>query len=67
MGHRAILAVCSLRQQALDFEGNRDRIIESIRAAKERGATFRVGPELEVTYRARCSPPIFPRSRWCNL
>lgn len=49
MGHKAILATCSLRQQALDFTGNRDRIIASIQEARERGAKFRVGPELEVT------------------
>lgn len=39
----------SLNQWALDFEGNADRIIESIRIAKEAGATLRVGPELEIT------------------
>ena len=38
----------SLNQWALDFEGNKDRIIESIRLAKAAGATLRVGPELEV-------------------
>lgn len=43
------LATCNLNQWALDFEGNRDRIIESIVVAKKRGATFRTGPELEVT------------------
>jgi hypothetical protein len=40
----------SLNQWALDWEGNAGRIIESIRIAKERGATLRVGPELEITY-----------------
>jgi len=49
MGPLAILATCNLNQWALDFEGNRDRIIESIRQAKAKGATLRVGPELEVT------------------
>lgn len=49
MGHLATLATCTLRQQALDFSGNRDRIIESIVKAKQAGATFRVGPELEIT------------------
>jgi NAD+ synthase (glutamine-hydrolysing) len=39
----------SLNQWALDFEGNRDRIIESIRKAKAAGAALRVGPELEIT------------------
>lgn len=40
----------SLNQWALDFEGNAERIIESIRIAKNAGASLRVGPELEVTY-----------------
>ena len=35
--------------QALDFEGNAERIIESIRVAKTKRATLRVGPELEIT------------------
>ena len=42
----------SLNQWAMDFEGNTERIIESIRIAKARGATFRTGPELEITYLA---------------
>ena len=42
------VATCNLRQWALDFEGNRDRVIESIRVAKEKGATLRTGPELEL-------------------
>ncbi|GAD93546.1 glutamine-dependent NAD(+) synthetase [Paecilomyces variotii No. 5] len=49
MGHLVTLATCSLNQWALDFEGNTARIIESIRRAKEAGATLRVGPELEIT------------------
>ncbi len=43
MGRLAILATCNLNQWVLDFEGNRDRIIESIRQAKAKGATLRVG------------------------
>lgn len=43
------LSTCSLNQWALDFEGNAERIIESIRRAKKAGASLRVGPELEVT------------------
>lgn len=39
----------SLNQWSLDFEGNADRIIQSIREAKAAGATLRVGPELEIT------------------
>lgn len=48
MGHYVTLATCNLNQWALDFDGNRDRIIESIRQAKAQGAMLRVGPELEV-------------------
>ncbi len=42
------LATCNLNQWALDFEGNLERISESIRIAKARGAKFRLGPELEI-------------------
>lgn len=49
MVHLVTLATCNLNQWALDFEGNRDRILESIRQAKAQGAIFRTGPELEVT------------------
>ena len=45
----ATLATCSLNQWALDFDGNLARTRESIVLAKERGATYRVGPELELT------------------
>ncbi|KAF8265066.1 glutamine-dependent NAD synthetase with GAT domain-containing protein [Lactarius quietus] len=47
MGHLITLAT-SLNQWAMDFQGNMERIIESIVVAKERGATVRVGPELEI-------------------
>jgi hypothetical protein len=40
----------SLNQWALDFQGNMDRILKSIQIAKERGASLRVGPELEIPY-----------------
>ena len=43
------VATCSLNQWALDFSGNLERILSSIRIAKEKGATLRVGPELEIT------------------
>lgn len=49
MGRMLTLATCSLNQHALDFIGNRNRIVESIKIAKSRGATFRCGPELEIT------------------
>ena len=42
------LATCNLTQWALDFEGNLGRIIESIQIAKENGARYRLGPELEI-------------------
>ncbi len=42
------LATCNLNQWALDFGGNLERIAESIRTAKERGARYRLGPELEI-------------------
>lgn len=48
MGRKVILAASTLNQWALDFEGNRDRILQSILEAKELGATFRTGPELEI-------------------
>ena len=47
--HLVTLATCSLNQWALDWEGNCQRIIESVRVAKAKGAKLRVGPELEVT------------------
>ncbi|KAG7093662.1 glutamine-dependent NAD(+) synthetase [Marasmius oreades] len=48
MGSLITLAT-SLNQWALDFEGNLERILTSIAIAKSRGATLRVGPELEIT------------------
>ncbi|EDR14650.1 uncharacterized protein LACBIDRAFT_305496 [Laccaria bicolor S238N-H82] len=47
MGHLITLAT-SLNQWALDFQGNYERILASITISKERGATLRVGPELEI-------------------
>ncbi|GAA5917535.1 hypothetical protein JCM6882_001721, partial [Rhodosporidiobolus microsporus] len=43
------VATCSLNQHALDFDGNLDRILQSIKIAKEKGAKLRIGPELEIT------------------
>lgn len=48
MGHLITVATCSLNQWALDYDGNKQRILESIKTAKERGASLRVGPELEI-------------------
>ncbi|OAA62146.1 glutamine-dependent NAD synthetase [Cordyceps fumosorosea ARSEF 2679] len=49
MGRLVTVAASSLRQWALDFEGNTDRIIQSIHQAKAAGARLRVGPELEIS------------------
>ncbi|CAH1996567.1 unnamed protein product [Acanthoscelides obtectus] len=48
MGRKVTIAAATLNQWALDFEGNLDRILQSILDAKEMGATFRTGPELEI-------------------
>lgn len=50
MGRKVTVAVSTLNQWALDFAGNVARILESIRLAKEAGATYRTGPELELWY-----------------
>jgi len=49
MAYRVKVATCNLNQWALDFDGNKERIRESIIRAKRAGARFRTGPELEVT------------------
>jgi hypothetical protein len=46
--NKCIIATCNLNQWALDFDGNLERIIASIRQAKELGARYRLGPELEI-------------------
>ena len=48
MGRKVTVATCSLAQWSLDFDGNLRRILESIRISKEKGAKYRVGPELEI-------------------
>ena len=42
----ATLATCNLNQWALDFGGNLDRVIASIKEAKRRGARYRGGVPL---------------------
>ncbi|MGB1253879.1 MAG: NAD(+) synthase [Candidatus Promineifilaceae bacterium] len=42
------LATCNLNQWSMDFDGNLARIIESVEIAKQRGAAYRLGPELEI-------------------
>ena len=46
---KCILSTCQLNQWSLDFDGNLNRIVESIKLAKEHGARYRLGPELEVS------------------
>jgi NAD+ synthase (glutamine-hydrolysing) len=50
-------------------QGNLERILASISIAKERGATLRVGPELEIPYVKPChtSPVLSPRLQWLWL
>ncbi len=48
MGRKVKVAVCTLNQWALDFQGNLDRILASVQAAKDVGARYRSGPELEI-------------------
>ena len=43
-----MLATVQLNQWAMSFKHNRDNIINSIIKCKDLGATYRVGPELEV-------------------
>ncbi|XP_037929866.1 glutamine-dependent NAD(+) synthetase, partial [Teleopsis dalmanni] len=49
MGRKITVAVSTLNQWALDFEGNLARILQSVLEAKELGASYRTGPELEVS------------------
>ncbi|KAJ2697489.1 glutamine-dependent NAD(+) synthetase [Coemansia sp. IMI 209128] len=48
MVHYVTVATCALNQWALDFQGNYERIRESILQAKAGGARLRIGPELEI-------------------
>lgn len=43
------VAICTLNQLSLDFDGNLRRILASIERSIAMGATVRMGPELEVT------------------
>mmetsp|Transcript_12470 Transcript_12470/g.18303 ORF Transcript_12470/g.18303 Transcript_12470/m.18303 type:complete len:719 (-) Transcript_12470:289-2445(-) len=42
------VATCQLNQWALDFDGNLERVAESCRLSRAQGATYRLGPELEL-------------------
>lgn len=46
---KCIISTCNLNQWALDFDGNLERVKESIIQAKKSGAKFRLGPELELS------------------
>ncbi|XP_012279665.1 probable glutamine-dependent NAD(+) synthetase isoform X2 [Orussus abietinus] len=48
MGRTVTVAVCTLNQWAMDFEGNLKRILKSIEDAQKAGARYRSGPELEI-------------------
>lgn len=48
MGRKVVLATCTLNQWAMDFDGNCKRILKSIEISKELGATYRLGPEMEI-------------------
>ena len=49
MSSKAKLAIATLNQWVLDFEGNYNRIVQSILIAKKGGARYRLGGELEIT------------------
>jgi NAD+ synthase (glutamine-hydrolysing) len=48
-GSLVTVATCNLNQWALDFDGNMERILQSCQEAKQKGATYRLGPELELS------------------
>lgn len=43
------VATCNLNQWALDFDGNMERVWQSCQAAKNLRASYRLGPELELS------------------
>ena len=49
MVRKVKLALCTLNQWALDFDGNYKRIVESIKLAHKQGASYRLGSELDIT------------------
>nr|CAB3264187.1 glutamine-dependent NAD(+) synthetase [Phallusia mammillata] len=48
MGSKVKLAVCTLNQWVLDFEGNLERQIKAFKQAYEKGATYCLIPELSI-------------------
>lgn len=49
MVRKITIASCALNQFAMDFDGNKERILASVARARALGATYRVGPELECS------------------
>lgn len=49
MVRKVKIALSTLNQWCLDFEGNHKRIEESIKLASVQGASYRLGSELEIT------------------
>lgn len=43
------VGTCTINQWAMDFEGNKQRIIDSLKICRQNNVSIRVGPELEVT------------------
>lgn len=48
MARTATFSTVTLNQFALDFEGNKARILKSIQICKDEASKFRTGPELEI-------------------
>lgn len=44
----AVFSTVTLNQFALDFEGNKGRILKSVEICKAEGSRYRTGPELEI-------------------
>lgn len=58
-GQRIVtLATCNLGQWAMDFEGNMKRVIESIKKAREAGASYRVHQCFEDDTVSLIHPPV---------
>jgi NAD+ synthase (glutamine-hydrolysing) len=47
-GSLVTVATCNLNQHAMDFDNNLHRVYESCVQAKQQGASYRLGPELEL-------------------
>ena len=43
------VSTCSLNQFALDFDGNRQRIMEAVEGARAAGSCYLITPELSIT------------------